>query len=379
MAKISDKRLNDLQKEYDSIIVQEKKLDDAIEQATASFEYFKNKFGDSSKEALAAQKRLDKEKERQEIFESKKTTRMNQINTASEGKVKLRSYDEIVNEDAKNQNGVSALKANLRAKGGGLSGKAGLAAGIANVVGGLFDVGTDIYIAEQKKSLNTWMANQDTFLKTIETGSKIFQRNMKTFSKGMEGALSSSFASITQGVQEGAYAAANSSIDWATEAFENQFQTEIDRLKLENYKVTRQKQAENENLKLTNQEINGAVGAVSNIASLVGPIGQVVGGIAQSIAKNATKMMEENSSIELLRLQKENEVAEAELQAMNEAKTAAVDASKAAVSKVLEFSNSIETLSKKTDAAAKSMASIIGVPGASVDAYEKSSIVPEEA
>ena len=367
---------NKYQRQLDELILQQERLKDKVEQANASLDHFRaSTASTSAADELAAQKRLEAAEKEKRFFESMLEERKRQIKEHADDagvKVKERSFKEISQEENMPKSGFSTanFKASLQSK-GGMGGKAGVIAGVANVLGDAIDLGTDIYVAEQKKSLNTWMANQDAYLKTLETGSKIFQRHMKTFSKGMQGALSSSFASITQGVQEGAYSAATSSIDFATESLTNMFADRLDRLQLQNFKEINQKKAEFENLKLTNQEVNGAIGLASGIAGMFGPIGQAVGGLVTGIAKSTTKILEANAEIDIMRLQKEIEIKEKELEAINEAKTSAVESSREATSKVLDFSKAIENLSLKTDAAAKSMANVIGMSGANVDMYEK--------
>ena len=374
---MAKKTTEQLQKEYDDIIINLKRLEDAAEQAQHSLDWFtdaannatdeEKKRAEYNRNKAAAQKYAYEQTINQRKQELESNKRVNKSGSGANGE---RTIEDIEREKYKSGFSSANFKASLQSK-GGMGGKAGIAAGIVDIVGNIVDVASDIYVTEQKKELNTWMAQQDQYLKTIETTNRIFQRNMKTFSKGMQGALSSSFASITQGVQEGAYAAASSSVSFATESLANTFDTALDKFKLANFKVVRQQQTELENLKLTNQQINGAVGAVSGIVGMFGPVGAVVGGLMSSIAKTTTKILEAESEIAFARLQKENEIAEAELESMNEAKKAAVEAAQESVSKVLDFSKAIENLSLKTDAAAKSMANIIGMSGGNADMYEK--------
>ncbi len=387
---------NEYQKQLDELILQQERLKDKIEQSKVSLEYFENKLKEASdatkkasekdkkaaeereeaakKDLEVAKKRLVSAEREDDIFKSMLDKRKEQIKKYAEkagAKVKERSnYAEIIQEEnaPKKEFSFDNFKESLREKGGG--GKHGIALGAMKLAGEAINVGTDIYIAEQQKSLNTWMANQDAYLKTLETGSKIFQRHLKTFSKGMQGALSASFASITQGVQEGAYSAATSSIDFATETLTNTFADELDKLQLQNFKKLNQKKVELENLKLTGQEVNGAIGFASNVASMFGPIGEAVGSLVSDIAKATTKILEANAEIDIMRLQKEIELKEKEIEAINEAKTSAIESAKETTSKVLEFSRAIENLSLKTDVAAKSMANIIGMSGSNADAYE---------
>lgn len=386
---VSQKRLDELQREYDNIIVQERKLADATEQAAKSVKWYEKelKKGKATQEEVnAANKRLKKAKDKEKEFESTKAEKIKRINKeagtshdkdnrikhrgyGSSKKAKEAAYQEVVNEESNSANGTKAFKNNLKAKGGG--GKFGIASGIINMVSSFINAASDIYVAQQQKSLNTWMANQDVYLKTIETSSKIFQRHMKTFSKGMQGALSASFSSITQGVQEGAYAAAANSVDWSTEYLVNTLQDKLDTFRLQNFEQTTQEKAEVENLKLTGQQVNSGIGAVSGVAAMFGPLGSAIGGLATSIAQATTKMMTANAEIDFMRLQKQLEISEKEMEAFNDAETSAIEASKESVTQVLNFTKAIESLSVKTDAAAKSMANILGVGGNNVEAYEK--------
>ena len=367
---------NKYQRQLDELILQQERLKDKVEQANASLDHFRTSTASTSAaDELAAQKRLEAAEKEKRFFESMLEERKRQIKEHADDagvKVKERSFKEISQEDNIPKSGFSManFKASLESK-GGMSGKAGIAAGVMNIVSDAFNVGTDILVAQQRKSLNTWMAEQDIYLKTLETGSKIFNRQMKTFAKGMEGAVSSSFASITQGVQEGAYSAASTSIDFATDMLKNTYETKLDRLKLLNYKAIRQEQAELENLKLSNQQLIGAVSFVGGIANMFGPVGAAVGGLVTSIAKSATKMMETESEISFEKHKKRIEIAEKKLETLNEAQSNAVDAAQQATSKVLDFSKAIENLSLKTDAAAKSMANVIGMSSSNADMYER--------
>ena len=374
---MAKKTSEQLQKEYDDIIINLKRLEDAAEQAQHSLDWFSDaanhatdtekKRAEYNRNKAVAQKYAYEQTIRQRKQELENNRRVNSKGSGLNG---TRTIEDIEGEKYKSGFSMTNFQASLQSK-GGMGGKAGIAAGIMNVVGQIVDVASDIYIAEQKKEMNTWMAQQDIYLKTLETGSKIFQRHMKTFGKGMQGALTSTFTGITQGVQEGAYSAASTSVDFATESLTNKFQDQIDRLQMTNYAIARKQQSELENLQLTHQEINGTVGLASGILGAFGPVGAAVGGLLATSIKNITKIQEAKTLLELQKLQKEQDVAQIRLQAIQEAKTQAVETAKEAVSSILDFSKAIENLSLKTDAAAKSMANIIGISGSNVDEYEK--------
>lgn len=362
---MAKKTTEQLQKEYDEMIITLDRLKNAVKQSQQTF----NWFNDRAHKATRQEKRealSNKHKAEAELYAYEQLIETRKKALEKSKKVKQRTAQDIEAEKYKDNFSFTNFKSNLKSKGGGNT-----TLGVAKLVGEAFDVVSDIVIAQQKKNLNTWMAQQDIYLKTLETGSKIFNRHMKTFAKGMEGAVTSSFASITQGVQEGAYAAAASSIDFASDMLKNTYEDKLDRLKLLNYQSVRQAQVELENLKLTNQQLNGGVGLASSIAGLFGPIGEAAGSLVSSITKNVTKMMEASSEIEFEKLKKQVEIDEAKLEKLNEAQSNAVDAAKQMVTNILDFSKSIENLSLKTDAAAKSMANIIGMSGSNADMYER--------
>ena len=365
------KTTEQLQKEYDEMIITIDRLQRAVDQAAKTFEWYndasKREGGEEVKPGELRMAELNRNKAVAELYAYKQLIAAKRGELETNKKIKKRTVQDIEAEKSP-QEGFSFanFKSNLKKKGGGNT-----TLGVFNLLGEAFGVVSDIVIAQQKKNLNTWMAEQDIYLKTLETGSKIFNRHMKTFAKGMEGAVTSSFASITQGVQEGAYAAAASSIDFASDMLKNTYEDKLDRLKLLNYQSVRQAQVELENLKYTNQQLNGGVGLASSIAGLFGPIGEAAGSLVSSITKNVTKMMEASSEIEFEKLKKQVEVDEAKLEKLNEAQSNAVDAAKQMVTNILDFSKSIENLSLKTDAAAKSMANIIGMSGSNADMYER--------
>lgn len=398
---MAKKTLDDFQKELDALVIQTKHLDNAVEQASASVDYFKKLNMKAEKDFLdgvitdwsEVQKTIDqlasanrklaneefKQAEHKATLNQKEDEIIARANASGlrGDKLIIRSRDphdpqsysaESYSAAMQNTNGTGGggggVKNALASKGGG-----SLLAGILNVLGDFISAGTDIYIAERKKSLSTWMQNQDIYINAIETSGKIFQRNMKTFAKGMQDALSSSFASITQGVQEGAYAAAQSSVDVSAEFYANKLDTEIDLLKRQNYENIRTLKGEQERMQLTNQEFNSGAGLVSNIAGLFGPAWGAIGGLIQGITGAVTKIREAEKEIEVMKAEKEIELNEKQLELYNNIKKQAMDAAKEAVNSILEFSKSIENVSLKTDAAAKSMANMLGMSGANVDRY----------
>jgi len=354
-----------LQKEYDDIILSLQKFDNAIENANHVLEYYRNN-GGTPADINRAERQVRTAEANRYAYEQSSQTRRNELEADRRVKTNGRTADVINAERNGGGSATSNFRSSLASKGGG-----NMFVGAAAMVTELASGASDIWIAEQKKSLSTWQENQDIYLKTLETGSKIFQRHMQTFSKGMQGALTSSFASITQGVQEGAYSAASTSLDFATETASNKMEDTLDRIRLENYKQLRHAQGEKERLDLTAQQVNTGAGMFSSVASMFGPVGTAIGSVVQGIASSTTKILQANAEIEVMRLQKEIEIKEKELENVTKIKQQAMDAAKQAVSSVLEFSKAIENVSMKIDAAAKLMANTIGMSGQNVDNYEK--------
>lgn len=370
---MAKRKLEEFQKQLDELVIQERHLSNAIEQADAEVRYYTAAVanGTATQQQLnKANARLANAKEKQERFEATRDVKQQQIKddaqAAGYNPAKLkenRGYDTIMKDGA---GGSGGFKSALMGKGGGSIG-----AGIANLIGDAIGLASDIYIAEQKRSLSTWKQNQDIYLNAIETSGKIFQRSMNTFAKGMQGALNSSFASITQGVQEGAYAAAQNSINVGTELIKNQLDTQMDLMKQENYANIRTMEGELERLELRNQEIMGGASMVSGIAGMFGPWGQAIGGLVKGIAGVTTKIMESTSQIDIEKAKEERDIAEKQAEMLNDAMKSAVDSASEATKAVLEFAKSIENASLKTDAAAKSMGNMIGMSGGSIEGYEK--------
>lgn len=264
----------------------------------------------------------------------------------------------------------SNFSAKANTKGGGKGAMLNLAAEGFNQ---LLDFGTDMFVAQKQKEQNIWKAEQEALLKTLDTGSKIFNRRMQLFGKGLSSALSVSFAGITEGIQEGAFAAAHSAIDLSTTSYSNMLETQSDMLSMLNANRLTMQQAELENLKITNQQIAKTADlakGVLDIADVFIPGASAVGTLLTGVANSYIKMSEATSTIAFERAQMEAKIEEEKLRALNEAKSSAVEILGGAVDQVVKFSNDIEKSALKTDEMAKNMANVLGISAQNIAMFK---------
>ena len=364
--------IKDFQRQLDDLVIQTERLRNMEQQAQEVVAEF-NRVGASAEDLAKANKKLSdaqyKLAEHTAALDAKQQEILDKADAAGYNTAKLnpnRSYEEVMRAQSGGGDNGGGIGSFFSKRGGG-----NIAAGVMNTISGLINLGSEIYIAEQKKRVSSWLQEQDIYINTIETTSRIFQRNMKTFAKTMQGALSSSFASITQGVQEGAYAAAENSVTAGAEVMSNRLEKEMDILMQQQYAVLRAKKGELERFNLTAQEIAAGASAVSSLTGMIPVVGQAVGGLITSIATASTKIMAASKEIEIMKLEKVQEMAQKQLDIINKIQQEALESASNAVKQVLEFSKSIENLSLKTDAAARSMSNMLGMSGQNVKGYEK--------
>lgn len=247
--------------------------------------------------------------------------------------------------------------------------KGGAAGAVTSVISSVASAATDIYAATKKIELEEFKAQNDIYMKTIETQGGIFKRHMENFSKAMGGALRSSFASITQGVQEGAYAAASSSIDAGAEFYKQSLEDAFDIQKLKNYEEVRTKEKEKNILQEELNIAKAGVGAASGIISAFGSVGTIIGGLMDATMDATQKIMMTNSEVELEKLKATKEANEKELEMIKNVKSSAMDTAKQITQMVVDFTKEIENVAVKFDASTKSMANSLGLSGEAIDKY----------
>lgn len=258
--------------------------------------------------------------------------------------------------------------------GGGMFSK--IAGGAALVTEGFskfYDAYASWQIAAMKKGLNTFQANADIMMNQMDTTAKIQQRHTQTFGKTLSGALQSTFASITQGVQEGAMQASNASIDLAVSTFSNSLDDEIDLLKQAQYTTLRTAQMEQENLKLTNEQImTVANGAASIMGVAFGPAWGAVASGLSSIAGTYFKMQEAKKDTEIEILKKEQEFTEKSKELYNNALKEIMSQVAEHIRAVNSMTSDNEKVVSRTDRSARTVGIEMGFNSRQMDRYEES-------
>jgi hypothetical protein len=183
---MAKKTLEDFQKQLDDLVIETERLRNAESQATAVLNSFRTNGGTAEEIAKAQKKLADstyKLNEYTYALGEKEREILNNARAAGYDESRLRpgrDYDDIMRDSS--GGGDRGVVGNFFAsKGGG-----NVASGVINVISGIFNTVSEIYIAEQKKKVSSWLQEQDIYINAIETTSRIFQRNMKTFAKAIQ-------------------------------------------------------------------------------------------------------------------------------------------------------------------------------------------------
>lgn len=246
---------------------------------------------------------------------------------------------------------------------------------IGDIIGSIMTGATDIYVASLQKEQNLWMATQKQNMNHLEAQGKIMQRNIQLFGQTQQAVFGSIISQITQGANEGAFAAAQAMTDIAAANVSNMLQTQQDLLHMTNSNTLAIKEAEKENQKLTFQQIQSVMSVASTIASCVPGIGGIISQFAISLGKtvvdNYAKMATTENEIEYQRLQQNINLAEKQQEILNQTITSSVDIAKQLANSAVQFSQTIEKVVMNTEHAAKQMANFLGVGGTNVASFEK--------
>lgn len=248
---------------------------------------------------------------------------------------------------------------------------------IRKTIGALTDIGkaaSTVYLKTLEKEQNIWLQQQQVYGKTLETGSNIFKRSISAFGKGMNSALNTTFTSILQGVTEGAYTAANNSIDYASEAMKNSFKDFSDRAALGFLEVTSKAEMELKN-KINNYEmasagLNSVTSALGLIPGVGGAVAVAISGLVNNIVQITKEIDVTTDQFELQRLQRKSEIEQQKINYITELMSQVVDLSSEFGKSALNFSKSIESVVQATDESAKQIANITGMSGANSKQYE---------
>lgn len=197
----------------------------------------------------------------------------------------------------------------------------------------------------------------DIQLNQMETMTRITSEGIRTIGSGINRVLSSSLKSITAGVQEGAYASANSGIDTSMQMQNYEMSKREQELSMENFAKTRRAEATASTVKTMSSVIGGVVGGAigaafsGGLATAIGAsvgasVGNVIGSLADwypTVIKNAAQLNE------------------AQLKQLNETQRAALEVGTNMQKEIIQFSNEIETILGKNQTAAKNIQATTGI------------------
>lgn len=250
--------------------------------------------------------------------------------------------------------------------------------GALNTVNDWVEKISAIYLADLKREMSIFLEDQNVMIETLETGSKIFKRKIELFSNTMKGAIESSFSSITEGVQEGAYKAAHSTVDLATKTMTTRLSNQFDKFLLSNKTTLIHQEADLERLKIATEQIGAGLSiasdAMTGIGSVFGPVGGAVGGIVGKITNTAVltplAIEQAKSELEIAKLKSNQDLAQKQLEALKDAQVQAIETVKDAANDLIDFTQKIEEIVLKVDEQAKLSANSLGLTGKSIERYK---------
>lgn len=189
----------------------------------------------------------------------------------------------------------------------------------------------------------------DIQVNQMETLTKVTVEGMRAMGKGVNASLSSSLKTITDGVQEAAYASASAALDTSTALQEYQMNRDLGLMKMENYREVRTAKAVASGIQTGAAALGAAIGSVvtPGIGTAIGgAIGWAIGELGQWNAATT----EGQARIE-----------EEKLQQLNELKRTALEQGTSITNEINAFSNQVETLLGKNQAAAKNIQATMGM------------------
>lgn len=237
----------------------------------------------------------------------------------------------------------------------------------------------ECYEREQEKKIlgmqqeqNLWKAQQQARIADLDAGGKILTRNITQVGKTQQAVLSAVTAQLTQGAQEGAYAAAKALNQVGVSYVKNLFAAQMDILVAQNAAAKASLQATSENLKLQHkvEAINRKY--IEDIGSWLGVLFSSAEAGAEANSKIAdidAKLLETAVDIAYEKAQYEMQLEEKKQQIVNDAVNAAMEIAQGVVDQVLELTKSVEKIFNETEKNAKLTATVLGIAGDSVKEY----------
>lgn len=254
----------------------------------------------------------------------------------------------------------------------------------------LIDAATKLASIEYDKEFETIAARTDLLMADIDALSQKSILAADLSSKAFVDAINSSLSSLTEGINEGAYASASNLIDLSAQS--KIFGLEKERIELENKNTknlrTAQRDATYSNLyaQQTQAEVAGAtelvrIGghAANNIEGFgfstgeaPGAIADAVAGISQGLSAATSTMIQSENKLIVQRYENEKKVTEAVLKSNQEIKKKWIEAGANVEKAWLQFAQKIEGGLVKSEAAANDLGISLGLSGKQLESFKRS-------
>lgn len=260
-----------------------------------------------------------------------------------------------------------------------------------NVVGlivGLFDsiiskgieIAAEVYENKQKQRVldiqeeqNLWRAGAEARLAALDAGGKILTRNMQAAGKTQQAVLSSATAQITQGAQEGAFAAAKAMDEAGAQSVKRLFDNQMDLLIAQNTAAKASLTAAKANLQLQHERarLDEHMIEYMNDTFDVGLLDS-----DQAAVDAMKKTNEADRSVATAQAEADYEKAsfmlqmeEKKAQIIRDAVNAAMDIAQGVVNQVLDLTKAVEKVFNETEKHALATANLLGMGGNAIKQY----------
>lgn len=254
----------------------------------------------------------------------------------------------------------------------------------------LMDAASKLASIEYDKEFETIAARTDLLMADIEALSQKSIMAADLSSKAYLDAINSSLSSLTDGINEGAYAAANNLIDLSAQS--QIFGLEKERIELENKNTknlrTAQRDATYSNLYAQQTQAEVTAGAeltrmgthaLNNVEILgesageaPGAVGDVVAGIAKGAAAATSTMIQSENKLIVQRYENEKKVTEAVLKSNQEVEKKWIESGANVEKAWLQFAQKIEGGLVKSEAAANDLGVSLGLSGEQLESFKRS-------
>lgn len=236
----------------------------------------------------------------------------------------------------------------------------------------VLEMAGQIAVSGMRIAQENWLAEQDISIKILQTKSKLFQKQMEVFGNGLNNTIKSSFMAVTAGVQESAYHAAESSIDYATDMTKMLMDRNLEMMKLTHFQQERLKSRD---VAQTEEYFNMANSVVSGAGAIFGggknPLVDATFGLISAGVNIIKQIATTSNKQELERLKKINEEIQIARETLNDITKQAIDNAARTAKEMLSFTNEIEKGAKLLEASAKQISSNFGLSGANAQMYQR--------